>query len=54
MAELNALGHVAEMREGEKSQYDVVADGQMVFSKQRQGRYPELSELVALLPPPSD
>jgi predicted Rdx family selenoprotein len=54
VAELNSLGHVAEMREGEKSQYDVVADGQMVFSKQREGRFPDLSELVALLPPPGD
>lgn len=50
MAELNGLGHVAEMREGEKSQYDIVADGKTIFSKQREGRYPELPELIALLP----
>jgi hypothetical protein len=38
------------MREGEKSQYDIVADGKTIFSKQREGRYPELPELIALLP----
>jgi predicted Rdx family selenoprotein len=49
---LNALGHVAEMREGEKSQYDVVVDEETIFSKRREGRYPDLSELIVLLPPP--
>jgi hypothetical protein len=52
VAELNALGHVAEMREGEKSQYDVIVGEETIFSKQREGRYPDLSELIALLPPP--
>lgn len=52
MAELNALGHVAEMAEGEKSQFDVLADGELVYSKQQTGTFPELPELVALLPSP--
>ena len=51
MAELNALGHVAEMVEGAKSQFDVVDDGTTVFSKQAAGRWPELPELIAALPP---
>ena len=50
MAELNGIGHVAEMAEGEKSQYDVLVDGQVVFSKQREGRWPELREILAALP----
>ena len=50
MAELNGIGHIAEMAEGEKSQYDVVADGQLVFSKQREHRWPELAEILAALP----
>ena len=50
MAELNGIGHVAEMAEGEKSQYDVVVDGQVIFSKQRAGRWPELGEILAALP----
>ena len=50
MAELNGIGHIAEMAEGEKSQYDVVADGQLVFSKQREHRWPELTEILAALP----
>jgi len=34
---------------GAKSQYDVVADGALVFSKQREGRFPEDGEVLALL-----
>jgi hypothetical protein len=52
VAELNGIGHIAEMAEGEKSQYDVLADGKLVFSKQRVGRWPELGELLAALPEP--
>jgi hypothetical protein len=50
VAELNGIGHVAEMAEGEKSQYDVLVDGQVVFSKQRERRWPELGEILAALP----
>jgi predicted Rdx family selenoprotein len=46
---LNAAGHEASATEGEKSQYDVVADGELVFSKQREGRFPEDDEVVGLL-----
>jgi predicted Rdx family selenoprotein len=49
VAELNAVGHVAEMSEGEKSQFDVVADGETVFSKQREGRFPDPAEVIGLL-----
>jgi predicted Rdx family selenoprotein len=49
VAELNAVGHLAEMLEGEKSQFDVVADEVTVFSKQREGRFPDATEVVALL-----
>ena len=49
MAELNGLGHVAEMEPGEKSQYDVIADDALIFSKQREGRWPELAEIIAAL-----
>jgi predicted Rdx family selenoprotein len=34
---------------GEKSQYDVVADGTLVFSKQREGRWPETQEILQAL-----
>jgi len=50
VAELNGLGHIAEMAEGEKSQYDVVVDGNLVFSKQREHRWPELAEILSALP----
>jgi predicted Rdx family selenoprotein len=46
---LNAAGHEAHAVEGAKSQYDVVADGDVVFSKQREGRFPEDDEIVAAL-----
>jgi predicted Rdx family selenoprotein len=35
---------------GEKSQFDVVADGATVWSKQQTGRYPELADLLPVLP----
>ena len=49
MAEFNGLGHVAEMVAGEKSQFDVIADGDIVWSKQHEGRFPELPDLLAKL-----
>ena len=50
MAELNGTGHIAEMQEGEKSQFDVLVDGNLAFSKKREGRFPELADVLALLP----
>jgi predicted Rdx family selenoprotein len=38
------------MQEGEKSQFDVLIDEELVFSKQREGRFPELAEILAALP----
>jgi predicted Rdx family selenoprotein len=35
--------------EGAKSQFDVLADGKLVFSKQREGRWPEPAEILAAL-----
>ena len=49
MTELNGTGHIAEMREGKRSQFDVFADGGLVFSKQSEGRFPELADLLAKL-----
>ena len=46
---LSEAGHEADAVEGEKSQYDVVADGSLVFSKQREGRFPEDDEIVNAL-----
>ena len=46
---LSEAGHDASAVEGAKSQYDVVADGNLVFSKQREGRFPEEDEVVTLL-----
>jgi hypothetical protein len=37
------------VREGAKSQFDVVADGDVVFSKEREHRFPELDEIRARL-----
>jgi hypothetical protein len=46
---LTVAGHDADAREGAKSQYDLVADGALVFSKQHEGRFPEEDEVLALL-----
>jgi predicted Rdx family selenoprotein len=38
------------MQEGAKSQFDVLIDDELAFSKQREGRFPELAEILAVLP----
>jgi hypothetical protein len=34
---------------GEKSQFDVVAEGVLVFSKQKEGRFPDAEEIIRAL-----
>ena len=41
--------HEAEIEEGAKGQYDVFADGELIFSKQQEGRFPEHAEIRELL-----
>ena len=50
MAEINGTEHTAEMVSGQNSQFDVYVDDVIVFSKQREGRWPELAEILATLP----
>jgi hypothetical protein len=47
--DLSAQGHDAEPIKGRRSQFDVVADGSVVFSKEREHRFPELDEILAAL-----
>jgi predicted Rdx family selenoprotein len=49
VAELTAGGYDAVDIPGEQSQYDVIADGRLVFSKQREGRFPDPGEVLAAL-----
>jgi predicted Rdx family selenoprotein len=35
---------------GRGGQFDVLADGELVYSKQRNGRFPDLAEVIAALP----
>ena len=46
---LNESGVPATVAEGAKSQFDVLSDGKLVFSKQEQGRFPEEDEILALV-----
>jgi hypothetical protein len=46
---LKDRGYEAQATEGAKSQFDVVADGRLVFSKQAEGRFPEHQEIVGAL-----
>jgi hypothetical protein len=46
---LNGSGIPASIVEGAKSQFDVLSYGELVFSKQRAGRFPEEDELLELL-----
>jgi predicted Rdx family selenoprotein len=48
-AELNRAGHTADAVQGAKSQFDVLTDGQVIFSKQREGRFPDAEEMLAAL-----
>jgi selT/selW/selH-like putative selenoprotein len=41
--------HEAAAEEGSKGQFDVLADGNLVFSKQEEGRFPETAEIRFLL-----
>ena len=50
MAEINGTGHSAEMVSGESSQFDILVDEALVFSKQQEGRWPELIEILSALP----
>ena len=34
---------------GENGQFDVLVDGELVFSKKREGRFPEHDEIIARL-----
>jgi selT/selW/selH-like putative selenoprotein len=41
--------HDASIIEGEKGQFDVTADGKLIFSKQREDRFPEHDEILVAL-----
>jgi predicted Rdx family selenoprotein len=46
---LNDKGVDAEAIAGGKGQFDVLRDGELVFSKHSVGRFPEEDEIAALL-----
>jgi predicted Rdx family selenoprotein len=48
-AELRDAGHEASIEEGGNGQFDVLAGGELIFSKQQEGRFPELDEIHAAL-----
>ena len=49
---LSESGLSASVVEGGQSQFDVLADGELIFSKRREGRFPEEGEILALLSTP--
>jgi Rdx family len=46
---LSESGHEARAVSGAKSQFDVLVDGELVFSKQAEHRFPEYEEILAAL-----
>jgi selT/selW/selH-like putative selenoprotein len=48
-AELTANGLDAKATRGERGQFDVIADGRLVYSKKETGRFPEDGEVRRLL-----
>jgi hypothetical protein len=49
VAELNSNGIDATDIPGGKGQFDVLREGELVFSKHETGRFPEPGEIVTLL-----
>jgi len=47
--ELKREGFDAAARRGEKSQFDVLRDGELVFSKHEEDRFPEPGEVLSRL-----
>jgi len=45
----DGTAHDAETVSGQKSQFDVLADGKLIFSKQTEGRFPEYDEIIRAL-----
>jgi selT/selW/selH-like putative selenoprotein len=41
--------HEADAVSGAKSQFDVVVDGKLIFSKQKEGHFPEHDEIIRAL-----
>ena len=46
---MEAAGLEATITPGETSQFDVVADGELVYSKQQVGRFPAEGEVAGIL-----
>jgi selT/selW/selH-like putative selenoprotein len=46
---LTANGIPAQDLPGSKGQFDVLRDGELVFSKQQAGRFPEHAEILSAL-----
>jgi Rdx family len=47
--ELKGEGFDASARQGEKSQFDVLRDGELVYSKAKEHRFPEPGEVLSRL-----
>jgi hypothetical protein len=47
--QLDRSGHDAAALEGRRSQFDVLADGTLLFSKEQEHRFPEADEILAKL-----
>jgi predicted Rdx family selenoprotein len=47
--ELNSQGFDASARTGKPSQFDVLRDGELVFSKSKEHRFPEPGEVLSRL-----
>jgi selT/selW/selH-like putative selenoprotein len=43
------LGVKATLKKGGRGVFDVTADGKLIFSKYKQGRFPEHSEVISAL-----
>ncbi len=47
---LKKLGVDTKIIKGEKGEFEVVIDGELIFSKTETGRFPEHEEILAKIP----
>lgn len=46
---MDRLGLRSELVQGDRGIFDVAVDGKLIFSKYKEGRFPENSEIIDML-----
>ena len=46
---IEEIGLEVNREQGSIGQFDIICDGKLVFSKQKEGRFPEIEEMLKIL-----